>query len=86
MYLRVLTINKRKQGISLLSLPFTHNAQPIQLCVIEKVVKRIKAKRLMHKNIEAVNSFANPSELKIEDLGEIESIVLEPLSIYVLEV
>ncbi len=64
----------------------THNTQPIQICVTEKVVKRIKAKRLMHKNIEAVNSFANPFELKIEDLGEIENIVLEPLSLYVLEV
>ncbi len=64
----------------------TKNSQSVELAIADAKIKSIKAKRLYDENIEAVNTFEEPERLHIEDIGEIDEINLEPLSLYVLEI
>lgn len=64
----------------------TENVHQIDVSIIDKNIKSIKAKRFYNENIEAVNSFEEPTILHIEDLETIEKVELEPLSLYVLEI
>ncbi len=62
------------------------NIQSIKLCIADRKISGISAKRFYHEDIQAVNTFENPNNLHIEDVGMIDEINLEPLSFYVLEI